>query len=86
MLSSLLLCVLAQDIQESAAYSSPRSTSTPSIMTSSWSRGAAETKHNFPAIAAMAAGDRETTIVCVFSGANVTCQRAPNPLSFVAAD
>ncbi|MPC21509.1 hypothetical protein E2C01_014497 [Portunus trituberculatus] len=57
---------------------SPRSTSTPSIFTSSWSGRAAAPKDNFPAIAAMVAGEQETTIGCVFSRANVTCQRAPH--------
>ncbi|MPC75246.1 hypothetical protein E2C01_069629 [Portunus trituberculatus] len=46
---------------------SPRSTSTPSILTSSWSGRAALPKDNFPVVPALATGDQKTTIAHLWS-------------------
>ena len=52
---------------------SSQSTSTPRILTVSWSGRGTPLNHSFPLTASLAAGNREITIACVFSGAKVTC-------------
>ncbi|KAG0713542.1 hypothetical protein GWK47_015981 [Chionoecetes opilio] len=81
MLSRVLVCEAAHDIQERAAYSNYRSTSTPRTLTA-WRGRRTPPKRSLRSNAGPAAGDRESIIACVFSGAKVTSLRVPHSSTY----